>query len=411
MKRSTLFLFRAAGPLACAVAVLPGFVGLWFAGPEHAAEGIRALTGRADVAFVAVFLLRLLGAAAFAAAFWLSTRPGGHPVRRGLSLLLGQLLLALVVEVDLLYILAAELPFVLPWRGALAWLAVQGAGLATASAYAATHLHFALIASLDQTPVPPESVPLPPPIAVFVTGVVTAIAWQAFAFCMGYIAAAERQSRIELVGAHAELVAMQQLLGDSTRAAERLRIARELHDGLGHHLVALGLHLELAARQAPTTVADSIRTSRDIAQQLMAEVRTAVGSQRAEQPIDLRRALDTLCSGIPAPRVVLSFDECIEISDPSLAHVIFRCVQEAVSNAIRHAAASAVEVAVVKAGEGGLVVLVNDDGHGAGTIIPGNGLRGMRERVEALGGSVDIRPREPRGLSVRIRLPVQGTAP
>lgn len=407
MNGPTNVIFRIVGLLACAVAVLEGFANLWFAGPERAARPVIAAIGlevdETQAIFVALLIFRLLGVLAFAATFWVATRPRAHSTRNGAILLVAQFVLALVNEGDLLYILAAELPFVLPLRAALAWLAVQSAGMAAASAYAMDNMRFNIAATIGPDAVPMDSVPIPLSI-VFLIDVLVAIAWQTFAFCMGYIAAAERRSRINLAGVHAELVAMQQLLAESARSSERLRIARDLHDGVGHYLTALSLHLDLAARQAVGNAVEPIQTSHDIARQLLAEVRAAVGAERTEQPIGLRQALQTLCSGIPAPRIELSFGEGFEVTDPSLAHVIFRSVQEAISNAVRHSGADTIEVAL-SLNCGGFAVIVFDNGKGASEMQPGNGLSGMRERVEELGGTMETKSCAGSGFSVTIRLP------
>lgn len=411
MNGSANILFRIVGLVACAVAVLQGTVNLWFSGPERTAQPVMALIGLASdktqAMFVAVLAFRLICVLAFAAVFWVATRPKVHSTRNGAILLVAQFVLALVTEGDLLYILAAELPFVLPLRAALAWLAVQSAGIAVISAYAMDNLSFNITATIGQDAVPMDRIPIPLNI-VFLIDVMVAIAWQTFAFCMGYIAATERRSRIILAGVHAELVAMQQLLAESARAAERLRIARDLHDGLGHHLTALSLHLDLAARQVVGKAAEPIQTSHDIARQLLVEVRAAVGAERTEQPIDLRQALLTLCSGIPAPRIVLSFDERFEVSDPSLAHVIFRSVQEAISNAVRHACADTIEV-VLSVEDCGLLVIVSDNGKGVREIRAGNGLRGMRERIEKLDGTMEAESGTGGGFAVRIQLPYRAS--
>lgn len=411
MNGSANILFRVAGVLACAVAVLPGSVNLWLAGPEHATKPLIEFIGvggdRGYALFAAMLAFRLFSVLAFAAAFWVATRPKGHSTRNGALLLVVQFVLALINEADLLYILAAELPFVLPLRAALAWLVVQSAGMATISAFAMDRMRFSLTATLGQEVVPMDNVPIPLSV-VFLMAVGTGIAWQAFAFCMGYIAAAEKRNRIRLTGVNAELVAMQQLLAESARASERLRIARDLHDGLGHHLTALSLHLDLAAHRAEGKAAEPIHTSRDIARQLLVEVRTAVGAERAEQPIDLRQAVRTLCSGIPSPRIELTFDEAFEVSDPSLAHVIFRGVQEAISNAVRHADADTIEVAL-SVQDASLLVTVSDNGKGVREVRTGNGLRGMCERIVGLGGTMEAECRTGGGFAVKMRLPCRAT--
>lgn len=388
MHSSSGAMFRIAGLAACVLAGVQGFFAYWVSGRQLIPYlGADALGAPEDLVFRGLLLLVVAGILVFAAAFWQTTgRTTERPTAGIVALVAVQVAVAFVVEPHMLILVAAELPFILRHRAALAWLAgltllvaaVGGLQLITQEALAAR-------------------------IGIAVN-TLSIIAWQVFAFCVGYIATAARRSRAELAGAHAELLATQQMLAESTRAAERLRIARELHDGLGHHLTALALHLDLAARQAGDRAADAIRTSHGLARQLLTELRNAVGTQREQPTIDLRRALRTLCAGIPAPRIALRYDECIEVSDPSLALVVFRSVQEAISNAIRHAAADTVQVSL-SLEHGGLAVTVSDDGCGADGIEPGNGLRGMRERVEERGGRLDLRSEARGGLTVRIWLP------
>ncbi|WP_447925216.1 sensor histidine kinase [Georgenia muralis] len=83
---------------------------------------------------------------------------------------------------------------------------------------------------------------------------------------------------------------------------------------------------------------------------------------------------------------------------------VVRAVQEVVTNTVRHAAASRLEISVVSDVDG-LVVRAHDDGAGARRIVPGNGLTGMRERVEELGGEVSFASAPGQGFTVTIRLP------
>src|SRR6202011_2427221 len=131
---------------------------------------------------------------------------------------------------------------------------------------------------------------------------------------------------------------------DGVRDSERARIARDLHDALGHHLTALNLHLDLASRHVGSGAVESLRISRELAQSLLAEVRATVNTQRGQRAINLRQALETLCAGIPFPSIALSYDERIEIGEPTLVDTIFRTVQEAITNAVRHSGASEVSV-------------------------------------------------------------------
>jgi signal transduction histidine kinase len=84
-------------------------------------------------------------------------------------------------------------------------------------------------------------------------------------------------------------------------------------------------------------------------------------------------------------------------------------VQEALTNALRHAGAKNVYLAVA-ACKGSVTVTARDDGRGATEVQPGNGLSGLRERVEGMGGSVEIEAREGEGLTLRVVLPARAGA-
>jgi signal transduction histidine kinase len=314
---------------------------------------------------------------------------------RGAALLAPQILIGLACSQGLLYLVAAELAFVLPLRSGLRWLAAQ-----VALVY--------LVSALGR--LTGDDAPADHWARVFLVGLAMMAAWQGIAFAIGRMAAVERRGRIELAGANAELRATQLLWSDTVRASERMRIARDLHDIVGHHLTALNLHLDLAQRQwqgrgqAPAALA----TARALAQSLLTEVRAVVGVERQQQQIDLRQALEALCAGIPAPRIELRFDAALEINSAAVAHALFCCVQEAISNAVRHAGASVLRIELLRRG-GDIAVLLADDGPGAAPPRPeGNGLRGMRERLAQLGGRLSTCHHPQRGFSIEIELPAAG---
>jgi signal transduction histidine kinase len=229
------------------------------------------------------------------------------------------------------------------------------------------------------------------------------------AFGVAGVAVLEQRARHRLAAANAELTATQGLLSDTVRASERLRIARDLHDHVGHHLTALNLHLDLAQRQADGKVHELVRTSRELSQALLAEVRRVVVQERDVYPVALAQALQTLCAGVPRPPVQLTLEEPLAAVSPAVAHAVFRCVQEGLSNAIRHAGATTVEVSVACEGDD-VVVRIGDDGAGNAGRPEGSGLRGMRERLAAARGTLVAANRAPRGFGLEARLPIAGEA-
>ena len=304
-----------------------------------------------------------------------------------IPLLLAQVAIAATVDSTFLFLFAAELALVVPLRTALKWLALQIA-----------------LTLLDRLFIGWYEGEHDTGLLNRMLGLCVEVGFYFLAFGMAYIALLEQRARTRLSAANAELNAMQAMLSDTVRASERLRIARDLHDHVGHHLTALNLHLDLAQRQAGGKVLELVDISRELSQALLAEVRRVVVHERDQRPIALEQALATLCAGVPRPAVRLTFDEPLAIASPSTAHTIFRCVQEGLSNAIRHADATAVEVSVRRQADE-IVVCVSDDGVGGRGRPEGSGLRGMRERLAAANGTLSAVDRAPRGFALEARLP------
>ncbi|WP_165962698.1 sensor histidine kinase [Occultella glacieicola] len=216
---------------------------------------------------------------------------------------------------------------------------------------------------------------------------VTYFAFQAFAALVIGSARKEARSREELAVAHAELRATAAVLETTSRSAERLRIARELHDLLGHQLTALALELEVAAHRSTGESLEHVARARGIAKDLLTDVRATVGELR-DAPIGLEPTLRAIVSDVPGLSVGLSVAE-VRPLDEERALVVVRCVQEILTNTLRHARATRLWIDV-RSDEDGLRLSAEDDGSGTGAIERGNGLRGMAERAEAIGGSLAL---------------------
>ncbi len=233
--------------------------------------------------------------------------------------------------------------------------------------------------------------------------------FQLLAFYTSSLMSAEEQGRIEVARVNAELMATREILADASRAAERLRIARELHDVFGHRLAALSLNLEIAARAGDGDGPRYLGQARDITRSLLGEVREVAANLRTEAAPDLGRAMRRLVRDVPLPRVHLDCPEELRARDGAAAQALLRCAQEAVTNAMKHAHAANLWIRVREA-DGGIELRVADDGEGAGAgeLRDGNGLRGMRERVAELGGSVEVASARRAGFRVRVFVPAAG---
>lgn len=182
-------------------------------------------------------------------------------------------------------------------------------------------------------------------------------------------------------------------------AAERQRLARDLHDDLGHHLTAVIVMLEKAEafrerdpRAAQRALADATRSAR----RALADVRISVRAW----DFHLGTALRELCTDT----VVLRFagDES-RYPEPAL-RALFHAAQEAITNARRHAGAGVVEVRA-ELGPDRAVLTVTDEGPGFAPDREGFGLRGMRQRVRAVGGEVEVRGEDPSGTRIEVTVP------
>ncbi|TDC96579.1 histidine kinase [Actinomadura sp. 7K507] len=211
----------------------------------------------------------------------------------------------------------------------------------------------------------------------------------------------EAAARERLAVANTELRAATALLAESSRSAERLRISRELHDLLGHQLTALVLELEVAAHHSTPPADGHVERARGLARDLLGDVRSAVGELRARTP-PLRQALTEIVADLPHPRVHLSVDDSAE-PDEACTAALIRCVQEVVTNTIRHSGAGNLWIDVAQAGDGEIVLTARDDGHGTSVLRLGNGLTGVRERIAQLDGAVSFDTRS--GFTVNAKVP------
>jgi signal transduction histidine kinase len=232
---------------------------------------------------------------------------------------------------------------------------------------------------------------------------------QASAVLMADLLQRERQARLEQASAVRELMAARSQLIVRSRESERLHLARELHDALGHHLTALSLNLEVARermRDGGPPARDAVDRAQALAHGMLGEVRNVVSSLRDGEGVDLSTTLQLLTHAIPSPEVHLSVPRELGPRDAARDKVLLRCIQECVSNAIRHAQARHVWIDVEqRAAE--IVTTVRDDGRGAADFQEGNGLKGMRERLQAVAGHLDVAPGPP-GFEAVIRIPRPG---
>ena len=373
--------FRGVALLACSMAALDSFL-------------LDTSSGLARAAFLSAFLL-------FAAGFWVATRgvSGSFPGARAVPALLAQLPACAAVP-EVLFILAFEGPLVLAGRRLVAWLALQalvtvgvlGARAGRIFVEVPEYAHLSAAAAVG--------------LHVFYW-----LAWQLVIGSASVLAAHALRSRRELLRLNTELRATEDLLAEGARSAERLRLWREIDEATGHRLAELILQLELAAQRARPPADLALRSAQAFSRRLLADVREILGDVRPEPGgarVDLGAAVRTLAAGIAGPSLHLSLPERLVVS-PIAAHVAFRCAQEAVTNTLRHSAARNVWIDL-RSAPGSLELDVRDDGRGAAELRAGNGLLGMRDRVEEAGGQLRIETALRTGFALSVVLPL-GNSP
>jgi signal transduction histidine kinase len=200
-------------------------------------------------------------------------------------------------------------------------------------------------------------------------------------------------------------------------AEERARIAREMHDSVAHHLtviVALSDGALRAVTRAPGEAADAIRDVSGTARLALAETRRLLGVLRTDSGPELRQPLpgladlDDLLGRVRAAGLPVQYERGGPGADlpPALQLAVFRLVQEALTNTMKHAGPGASAAVRLRLAPAEVRVDVEDDGAGRGAApgTAGGGLTGMRERISAFGGDLDFGPRHPSGWQVTARL-------
>jgi signal transduction histidine kinase len=212
--------------------------------------------------------------------------------------------------------------------------------------------------------------------------------------------------------------------------AERLRIARELHDVLAHGIATINVQAGVAAHvlhERPEHAARALQTIKETSKHALSELREVLGILRETDESEPREPtpglsqLDRLIeatshAGVPTEVAISGHRRPLPATVDLAA---YRIVQESLTNVLRHAGPTSAVVAISFAAEE-MTVSVDDDGCGAGSPSPalnghgpkssGHGIRGMRERVHALGGQFEAGPRTSGGFRVHARLPTSASS-
>ncbi|UCC64899.1 MAG: sensor histidine kinase [Anaerolineae bacterium] len=254
-------------------------------------------------------------------------------------------------------------------------------------------------------------------VALFLYGVLYAFA-AAFASALARADAARRESQsllAELQKAHRQLQEYALRAEELAVVEERNRLAREMHDTLGHRLTVASVQLEAAQRLCPTDserAASLVGTVRQQVREALSELRSTVAALRTpvEADLQLRSSLRRLmehfeeATGLTVNRILP--EEMPHLPD-SHRLALYRAAQEALTNIQKHAEAGQVWL-VLSTSDEAVTLLVGDDGRGLtlSRDATGFGLRGLRERAEQLGGELHVEPRRGSGTQLSFRLPL-----
>lgn len=216
---------------------------------------------------------------------------------------------------------------------------------------------------------------------------------------------AERLAKDRAANLLRELKATQTLLSETAKKDERVRIARDLHDTLGHHLAALSIQLEIASHsQQPDKTKQQIEKSQTIAKLLLADIRETVSEFRAKQPINIKKALCELVSGIDGVQINLNLPEAWQLDDAKLAEAVLRICQEALTNSIKHANTEQIDIRLSLSTQALSLMIQDQQTPNSTDFKAGNGINGMCERVDSLNGQCQIGFNQ-QGFYYRIQLP------
>lgn len=244
----------------------------------------------------------------------------------------------------------------------------------------------------------------------------------AFILSIAYRARREQANRLrverllhDLEVSHRQLQAYAEKVAGLAAIEERNRLARDIHDGLGHYLTVINVQLEKAMAfrdRAPEVADQAVRDAKRLAGEALQDVRRSVYSLRnSEEPFSLVQAVTGLVDNMR--RSQFSVDMKIEGSEEGFSHqslmTLYRAAQESLTNVKKHAQASHTTMSL-ELGDQQASLCISDDGQGFDTGIlheatPYFGLRGVRERLELVGGTLELDSIPGKGTRLTITVP------
>ena len=205
------------------------------------------------------------------------------------------------------------------------------------------------------------------------------------------------------------LMEQSEKIEELTIAKERNRVAGEIHDTLGHNLVALNMNLDVAGKIMDKDIEKTkeiLNKSKSLAKESMESLRTAVYALKEENPRLLAEKLEEIINNIQSTgsvEVILNQDEEVETLPLQYKNIIYNSIKEALTNSIKHGNSDKINI-YIKLDEEGVYISIQDNGMGCSKLIKGNGLLGIESRVKELNGKVDYHSELEQGFKMKIKL-------
>jgi two-component system sensor histidine kinase DesK len=362
-------------PTIIRVAIAPVLVGVLFllVEPGRSARDLAAALGLAVLAGVHVL-------------YWWRPWPGRQ--RRAIAAAAGMV----VTNFVLLNLLGLAVPLLWLYPALIAGagfrppMAVVGVGLTALAAAAPMALEGGLIEPLH--PFQPFGPTFGPTHAILLSIVLAGLGMTAVR---------------QLIALNSDLLTTRAELADLAVAADRERLARELHDLLGRTLALIAVKAELASRLSangdPSAAAELGDVQR-LARQAVRDVREAVAGDHAP---NVDTELVAAEAALRSVGIKVSVDNTAASIDPAYETTIAWALREAVTNVVKHSGAHTCRIAL-EAADGSTALDVEDDGRGTAGSGAGTGLEALAARVQALGGTLESGPTDGRGFRLRLRL-------
>lgn len=244
-------------------------------------------------------------------------------------------------------------------------------------------------------------------------------AGQVFILIFTEMAYTEQKARIKVEKMAAELSDANHHLSeyaaqvkDLTISQERNRLAREIHDGLGHSLTTINMQIKAALaimQNNPEQATHLLETAQQLSSDALSDVRNSVSSLREDNlnDISLVERINHLLEASKSQdrEIVFTVNGSPRVITPQVDVSLFRVVQEAINNAIKHSNSSLVKINLSFEEKDQIKLEVEDNGQGTDSLEGGFGLIGMKERIRLINGAVEINSSKGQGFSIKVSVP------